>query len=143
MRPKTRSARGPRADHQPSRARRRARSASSGDAARLRQIGAEPSALLSEVINRRHGPGYTRPETRSSNAPRLPRARRLSQTHDSIEWEPCGRRGRYNVAKLIEKYGRDIKLPDLRHVLENCPKVNAQSVNDRCKVRYGADSRLS
>jgi hypothetical protein len=23
----------------------------------------------------------------------------------SIECEPCGRRGRYNVAKLIEKYG--------------------------------------
>jgi hypothetical protein len=33
----------------------------------------------------------------------------------SIECEPCGRRGRYNVAKLIEKYG-DAKLPDLRHV---------------------------
>jgi hypothetical protein len=30
------------------------------------------------------------------------------------ECEPCGRRGRYNVARLIEKYGCDIKLPDLR-----------------------------
>jgi hypothetical protein len=28
----------------------------------------------------------------------------------SIECEPCGRRGRYNVARLIEKYG-DAKLP--------------------------------
>jgi hypothetical protein len=27
----------------------------------------------------------------------------------SIECEPCGRRGRYNVARLIEKYG-DAKL---------------------------------
>jgi|SRR5271156_6006753 len=31
----------------------------------------------------------------------------------SIECEPCGRRGRYNVAKLIEKYG-DAKLPEPR-----------------------------
>ena len=60
----------------------------------------------------------------------------------SIECEPCGRRGRYNVAKLIEKYG-DIKLPELRHVLANCPKAKSFSIRDRCKVRYGEDSRLS
>jgi hypothetical protein len=59
----------------------------------------------------------------------------------TIECEACDRRGRYNVARLIEKYG-DIKLPDLRHVLANCPKAQSQSVNDRCKVRYGADSRF-
>jgi hypothetical protein len=40
----------------------------------------------------------------------------------SIECEPCGRRGRYNVAKLMEQYG-DVKLPDLRHILANCPKA--------------------
>jgi hypothetical protein len=60
----------------------------------------------------------------------------------SIECEPCGRRGRYNVAKLMEKYG-DAKLPELRHILANCPKAHAHSINDRCKVRYGEDSRLS
>jgi hypothetical protein len=60
----------------------------------------------------------------------------------SIECEPCGRRGRYNVAKLMEKYG-DAMLPELRHVLANCPKAHAHSINDRCKVRYGQDSRLS
>ena len=60
----------------------------------------------------------------------------------SIECERCGRRGRYNVARLIEKYG-DAKLPDLRHVLANCPKPHAHSIHDRCRVRYGADSRLS
>jgi hypothetical protein len=60
----------------------------------------------------------------------------------SIECEPCGRRGRYNVARLMEKYG-DAKLPELRHVLANCPKAHAHSINDRCKVRYGEDSRLS
>ena len=60
----------------------------------------------------------------------------------SIECEPCGRRGRYNVARLMEQYG-DMKLPELRHVLANCPKAHAHSINDRCKVRYGEDSRLS
>jgi hypothetical protein len=59
----------------------------------------------------------------------------------SIECPACGRRGRYNVARLMEKYG-DAKLPDLRHTLANCPKANALSINDRCKVRYGEDSRL-
>jgi hypothetical protein len=39
----------------------------------------------------------------------------------SIECAPCGRFGRYNVARLMEKYG-DAKLPDLRHVLANSPR---------------------
>lgn len=57
----------------------------------------------------------------------------------AIECELCGRHGRYNVAKLIEQYG-EIKLPDLRHVLANCPKARAFNIHDRCKVRYGEDS---
>jgi hypothetical protein len=63
-----------------------------------------------------------------------------TETH-SIECEPCGPRGRYNVEKLMEQYG-DVKLPDLRHVLANCPKAQSQSIHDRCRVRYGADSRF-
>ena len=49
----------------------------------------------------------------------------------SIECEPCGRFGRYNVARLMEQYG-DMKLPELRHVLANCPKAKSQSIHDRC-----------
>jgi hypothetical protein len=48
----------------------------------------------------------------------------------------------YNVARLMEKYG-DAKLPELRHILANCPKAKSHSIHDRCKVRYGEDSRLS
>jgi hypothetical protein len=60
----------------------------------------------------------------------------------SIECEPCGRRGRYNVARLMEKYG-NAKLPELRHVLANCPKSKSKSFSVRdCKVRYGEDSRF-
>jgi hypothetical protein len=61
----------------------------------------------------------------------------------SIECAQCGRFGRYNVAQLIERHGGDMKMPDLRHVLANCPKARSHSIHDRCRVRYGEDSRLS
>jgi hypothetical protein len=35
----------------------------------------------------------------------------------------------------------DAKLPELRPILGNCPKARSQSIHDRCKVRYGEDSR--
>jgi hypothetical protein len=60
----------------------------------------------------------------------------------SIECEPCVRRGRYNVARLMEKYG-DARLPELLDVLANCSKAKSFSVRDQCKVRYGEDSRSS
>jgi hypothetical protein len=60
----------------------------------------------------------------------------------SIECEPCGRRGRYNVARLIEQHG-DAKLPDLLPVLANCPKAHSVSNHDQCKAVYGKDSRWS
>jgi hypothetical protein len=60
----------------------------------------------------------------------------------TVEAPGCGRFGRYNVAGLIEQYG-DMKLPELRHVLANCPKARSFSIRDQCKVRYGEDSRLS
>jgi hypothetical protein len=59
----------------------------------------------------------------------------------SIECEPCGRFGRYNVARLMQLDG-DAKLPELRHVLANCPKARSFSIYDQCKVRYGKDSRF-
>jgi hypothetical protein len=39
----------------------------------------------------------------------------------SIECEPCGRRGRYKVARLMEQYG-GAKLPDLLQELAQCQK---------------------
>lgn len=59
----------------------------------------------------------------------------------SIECEPCGRRGRYNVARLMEQYG-DAKLPELLHELAHCPKARSLNIHDRCKIRYGEDSRF-
>jgi hypothetical protein len=83
------------------------------------------------------------PGTRSFNAVRE-NAHTLSDFRVptlSIECEPCGRRGRYNVARLMEKYG-DAKLPELLQVLAQCHK-DPLSMRDRCRVRYGEDSRPS
>jgi hypothetical protein len=49
---------------------------------------------------------------------------------------PCGRRGRYNVAKLIAEHG-DAKLTDLLVTLAGCEKARSVSVHDRCKAVYG------
>ena len=53
----------------------------------------------------------------------------------SIVCEPCNRRGRYNVARLVEEHG-DAKLTDLLQTLASCPKTRSPSIHDRCKVVY-------
>jgi hypothetical protein len=52
-----------------------------------------------------------------------------------IVCEPCGRRGRYNVAKLMEEHG-DAKLTDLLVTLADCQRARSASVYDRCKAVY-------
>jgi hypothetical protein len=43
-------------------------------------------------------------------------------------WEPCGRRGRYNVERLIAKHGADMRLPDLLTIVADCPKARSFSI---------------
>jgi hypothetical protein len=50
--------------------------------------------------------------------------------------QPCGRRGSYNVERLIAKHGDDKRLPELLTILADCPKAQAFSIYDRCKVRF-------
>ena len=42
----------------------------------------------------------------------------------SIVCEPCGRRGRYAVARLIDEHG-DAKLTDLLLTLADCPRARS------------------
>ena len=52
----------------------------------------------------------------------------LSDLHQptlSIVCEPCGRRGRYSVAKLMAEHG-DAKLTDLLEEFAACPKTLRQ-----------------
>ena len=48
----------------------------------------------------------------------------------TIVCEPCGRRGRYSVAKLMAEHG-DSKLTDLLGALAACPKARSASIHDR------------
>jgi hypothetical protein len=50
--------------------------------------------------------------------------------------EPCGRRGRYNVQRLIAAHGADAKLTELLMTLANCEKARSFSIHDRCKARF-------
>jgi hypothetical protein len=50
--------------------------------------------------------------------------------------EPCGRRGRYSVAKLMEEHG-EAELTDLLQTLADCQKARSASIHDRCKAVYG------
>jgi hypothetical protein len=58
----------------------------------------------------------------------------------AIVCEPCGRHGRYRVARLIEQHG-DAKLADLLRELAACAKERSASIHDRCKAVYGSCCR--
>jgi hypothetical protein len=46
----------------------------------------------------------------------------------------CGHAGQYRIDKLIQQYGPDIALPDLRHELALCPK--RRDMTDPCQVEF-------
>lgn len=46
----------------------------------------------------------------------------------------CGRAGQYHTAKLIERYGPDMNMPELRHVLAQCPR--RYTMHDPCMVIF-------
>jgi hypothetical protein len=48
--------------------------------------------------------------------------------------EKCGRSGQYRKQKLIERYGADIRLPDLREEIAQCDRMG--KMHDACMVRY-------
>jgi hypothetical protein len=53
----------------------------------------------------------------------------------TIVCEPLGRRGQYNVERLIAKHG-DEKILYLLDRLANCPKAQSTNIYDRCKAKY-------
>ena len=59
----------------------------------------------------------------------------LRQPTLTIVCQPCGRRARYNVQRLMAKHG-DAEPPELLQQRARCPKARSASVYDRCKVRY-------
>jgi hypothetical protein len=51
-----------------------------------------------------------------------------------LSCEKCGRSGQYRKQKLIERYGADIRLPDLRQEIAQCRRHG--QMHDACMVRY-------
>jgi hypothetical protein len=50
-----------------------------------------------------------------------------------LSCEKCGRSGRYRKQTLIERYGADMRLPDLREEIAKC---RHRGMHDACMVRY-------
>jgi hypothetical protein len=52
-----------------------------------------------------------------------------------VECTKCDRKGRYSVAKLIEKHGRKGDMMKWREMLSaDCPKRDAHAMQDRCEL---------
>jgi hypothetical protein len=51
-----------------------------------------------------------------------------------LSCEKCGRRGQYRKQTLIERYGADMRLPDLREEIAQCERRGR--MHDVCMVRY-------
>ena len=48
--------------------------------------------------------------------------------------EKCGRAGQYRKENLIERYGADARLPDIREQIAKCSRYGL--MHDGCRVRY-------
>ena len=52
-----------------------------------------------------------------------------------VECTRCPRKGRYNVRRLIEKYGRQANMIKWNEQLNgDCPKRDASQLHDRCDL---------
>jgi hypothetical protein len=54
----------------------------------------------------------------------------------NVECAKCGRRGRYRLDRLIERYGIDATLFDWTdEITADCPRKQAMNLNDICGAR--------
>jgi hypothetical protein len=51
-----------------------------------------------------------------------------------ISCAKCARAGQYHRGGLIDRYGPDMNMPELRHVLARCPR--RRTMNDPCMVIF-------
>ena len=72
-----------------------------------------------------------------AHAPNVSDLRRHRRQLDvlRVECTKCDRRGRYSVARLIEKYGRNRNMMKWREMLNaDCPKRDVTGLHDRCHL---------
>jgi hypothetical protein len=59
-----------------------------------------------------------------------------SSTWLNIECDKCGRRGRYHLHRLIERYGIDANFFDgSDEIMADCPRKQARNLNDQGGAR--------
>jgi hypothetical protein len=51
-----------------------------------------------------------------------------------VECTRCGRKGRYSLRKLIEKYGRKALMKWKQQLNGDCPKRDAPQLQERCDL---------
>lgn len=59
-----------------------------------------------------------------------------------VECELCDRRGEYNTARLVQKHGPYITLPDLKFKLVTCPNIDTSNLNP-CRAVFAKETRMS
>ena len=59
-----------------------------------------------------------------------------------IECDQCQRRGEWSTARLVEKHGADIGLPELKTLLVTC-EARAIDENAPCQAHFSKETRLS
>jgi uncharacterized membrane protein affecting hemolysin expression len=59
----------------------------------------------------------------------------VRETTLTIVCQPCGRRGQYNVERLMAEH-EDAKLTVLLQTFANCRRARSASVYDRCRAVY-------
>src|SRR5580704_11390438 len=78
------------------------------------------------------------------NEPSMPRDGSITPADlvGKLDWlvvgcDKCGRRGRYNVTRLVERYGPDANLADwLTKITADCPKRHSVDMSDQCSAHY-------
>ena len=56
--------------------------------------------------------------------------------HIDVACSRCQRRGRYQLARLVESFGPEFPMTDLGAELGDCPHRNASNVGERCDVYF-------
>lgn len=59
-----------------------------------------------------------------------------------IECDQCERRGEYSTERLLQRFGPDIALPDLKRELVKCPRLDEKNLTP-CQAGYAKETRLS
>ncbi|KAK45409.1 hypothetical protein BG58_17700 [Caballeronia jiangsuensis] len=57
-------------------------------------------------------------------------------SHLDIACSRCGRRGKYQLARLVARLGPDFPMTDLASQLTDCPNRGASSHAERCDVYF-------